>query len=77
MSRVLAVLLLASAKAAQAQLKCATGWNDEVKVIPPEWINDGYCDCPLDGSDEPDTEACSGSVSWPGIDTPDERYVQF
>ena len=25
-------------------------------------VNDDYCDCPDDGSDEPSTGACSGSV---------------
>lgn len=48
-------------------ISCATGWNGEVRVIPTEWINDDYCDCPLDGLDEPGTEACSGSDSWPGV----------
>jgi len=38
-------------------------------MVPGEWINDGYCDCPLDGIDEPDTDACSGSANWAGIDT--------
>ena len=28
------------------------------KMIPFEWINDNFCDCVLDGSDEPGTEAC-------------------
>jgi hypothetical protein len=45
--------------------------------IPKSWINDGYCDCPFGDSDggnndEPNTNACSGSKSWPGVDT---RYV--
>jgi len=26
-------------------------------IVPEEWINDGYCNCPLDGIDEPDTNA--------------------
>jgi hypothetical protein len=37
-----------------------------VKVIPPDWINDGYCDCPFDGADETNTDACSGIDAWPG-----------
>lgn len=48
-------------------IQCATGWNQEMKDIPQDWINDGYCDCPLDGADEPNTDACSGSRAWPGI----------
>jgi hypothetical protein len=58
-------------------LKCSGGWTDSSAAsadvetttveIPMSWINDGYCDCPYDGLDEPDTEACSGSSSWPGI----------
>ena len=28
------------------------------KMIPFEWINDNFCDCDQDGSDEPGTEAC-------------------
>ncbi|XP_035895751.1 uncharacterized protein LOC118504845 isoform X1 [Anopheles stephensi] len=28
------------------------------KEIPWEWVNDDYCDCPEDGSDEPSTSAC-------------------
>eukprot|EP00339_Tiarina_fusa_P008974 CAMPEP_0117085172 /NCGR_PEP_ID=MMETSP0472-20121206/59904_1 /TAXON_ID=693140 ORGANISM="Tiarina fusus, Strain LIS" /NCGR_SAMPLE_ID=MMETSP0472 /ASSEMBLY_ACC=CAM_ASM_000603 /LENGTH=802 /DNA_ID=CAMNT_0004814379 /DNA_START=185 /DNA_END=2594 /DNA_ORIENTATION=- len=52
----------------QQQLVCATGWGSGGdQVILPEQINDGYCDCPLDGADEPDTQACSGSATWPGI----------
>jgi hypothetical protein len=55
-------------------LECASGWkNGEVLVIPDEWVNDGYCDCPLDGRDEPDTDACSGSDAWPGLRSSGER----
>ena len=39
--------------------------------IPQSWINDGYCDCPFGNengmTDEPNTNACSGSKSWPGV----------
>lgn len=52
-------------------LECAsaTGTKNgkDTVIIPKEWINDGYCDCPLDGLDEPNTDACSGSSSWPGV----------
>ena len=56
----------------RATLTCAGGWDSSSSAgkmveIPKSWINDGYCDCPYDGLDEPDTEACSGSSSWPGI----------
>lgn len=64
-------------------IQCATGWNQEMKDIPQDWINDGYCDCPLDGADEPNTDACSGSRAWPGIQltvrgsSEEERYVKI
>ena len=53
-------------------LKCSGGWDssssaEKMVEIPKSWINDGYCDCPYDGLDEPQTEACSGSSSWPGV----------
>jgi hypothetical protein len=51
----------------QPPLRCVQGWgSDQVKVIPPHWINDGYCDCPFDGADENNTDACSGIDAWPG-----------
>jgi len=54
-----------------ADIICAKGWggDDDVGVaIPTDWMNDGYCDCPLDGLDEPNTNACSGSKigGWAG-----------
>ncbi|KAG7349853.1 glucosidase II [Nitzschia inconspicua] len=53
--------------------QCATGRTSGglVQEIPTEWMNDGYCDCPIDGADEPNTDACSGSQFWPGIVTED------
>ena len=54
---------------------CLTGWNSNSETaIPEKWMNDGYCDCPFDGKDEPSTNACSGSLSWAGVDTA-TRYV--
>jgi len=35
-------------------------------VVPRERINDGYCDCPTTGEDEPLTSACSGIEYWAG-----------
>jgi hypothetical protein len=78
---VLALLLRSSLDAATAaadDIKCDSGWGQEERVIPSEWINDGYCDCPLDGLDEQGTEACSGSVvgGWAGVkSSSDARYV--
>jgi hypothetical protein len=49
---------------------CASTFRPTFQVvISPDRINDGYCDCPLDGLDEPETEACSGSVvgGWAGF----------
>jgi len=46
-----------------ADLECEIGWGKlGTQKIPEEKINDGYCDCPLDGADEPHTHACSGST---------------
>ncbi|KAI3645009.1 hypothetical protein MP228_011173 [Amoeboaphelidium protococcarum] len=33
--------------------------NNGQIVIPISAVNDNYCDCPLDGLDEPGTSACS------------------
>eukprot|EP00980_Cylindrotheca_fusiformis_P012682 scaffold3103_cov136-Cylindrotheca_fusiformis.AAC.20 len=76
---VLAVSLFNLRNSLAAEVSCASGWNNEVRVIPADWINDGYCDCPLDGKDEPDTEACSGSSAWPGlsIDPSEEPSLSF
>lgn len=50
-------------------ISCKVSKDSAVSEIPAEWINDNYCDCPLDGLDEPHTSACSGSVvgGWAGI----------
>jgi protein kinase C substrate 80K-H len=61
------IVLKGSVFVSSETLSCATGWKGEVSEIPGEWINDGYCDCPFDGRDEPGTEACSGSSEWPGL----------
>jgi hypothetical protein len=74
----LAILALLSSEdvvlVESSELACATGWGTSgEQVILPEQINDGYCDCPLDGKDEPGTQACSGSSTWPGIKAAPER----
>ena len=52
-------------------------------TISPSQINDGYCDCPLDGIDEPNTSACSGSIDggWAGVSSKykptDEQAAQI
>jgi len=56
-------------------LLCSIGFGSSrvQKVIAPEHINDGYCDCPADGGiDELATAACSGSIhgGWSGISIP-------
>lgn len=52
-------------------LRCLSGWtrSNALQTISPDKINDGYCDCPLDGLDEVDTGACAGSMDgmWAGI----------
>ena len=49
-------------------VRCNVGWggSSALQTIPSNKINDGYCDCPTDGADEPDTAACSGIESWTG-----------
>jgi protein kinase C substrate 80K-H len=64
------VVLLNPLNATFAQLlECPFGWGDKEKLIqiPPDRINDGYCDCPMTGLDETETNACSASAHWPGI----------
>jgi len=50
-------LPLYSSVAGGSWLLCGT--NNSTKV-PPNRVNDNYCDCTLDGLDEPSTSACSG-----------------
>ena len=80
-----AVTAAANVEEETKTITCATGWGSNgEQLIVSEQINDGYCDCPIDGKDEPDTQACSGSDTWPGgspsssVGVPDEeesRYV--
>ncbi|KAL7533151.1 hypothetical protein ACHAWF_004367 [Thalassiosira exigua] len=62
---------LASASASPSPLRCRSGWTDSprLRTVPPSRIDDGYCDCPYDGLDEPTTGACSGSIDgmWAGL----------
>ncbi|OEU06247.1 hypothetical protein FRACYDRAFT_255461 [Fragilariopsis cylindrus CCMP1102] len=59
-----------TASAAASSLSSTTE-NAIPHYIPTSWINDGYCDCPFGNengmTDEPNTNACSGSKSWPGV----------
>ena len=58
----------------QAPIRCAGFANRSVlRSLPASAINDGYCDCPHDGQDEPDTGACAGSVDggWAGVPAAD------
>jgi len=56
-------------------IKCPIGFGrttassaeEEARTtIPDEWIDDGYCDCPTTGEDEPNTSACAGIEFWSG-----------
>ena len=60
----MAILIIAIALPlpTRADLECAIGWGTGMHRISEEQVNDGYCDCPLDGADEPHTSACSGST---------------
>ncbi|XP_015591540.1 glucosidase 2 subunit beta [Cephus cinctus] len=45
---------------ARGKFVCFTS-KDEIDFIK---INDDYCDCPLDGSDEPGTNACNNGIFY-------------
>ncbi|KAL3822826.1 hypothetical protein ACHAXA_011463 [Cyclostephanos tholiformis] len=69
-----ATTLASSSSSSSSSLRCRLGWttsnvDQELQSIHPTRINDGYCDCPYDGLDEPNTGACSGSTDgmWAGI----------
>lgn len=66
---VATILVALPAVAVAADLECAIGWGKGTHKVPADRVNDGYCDCPLDGADEPNTNACSGSMvgSFTGI----------
>ena len=59
-----------SSSSSSSSIQCRSGWSTKTQItISPSQINDGYCDCPYDGYDEPNTDACSGSMDggWAGI----------
>ena len=61
----------------QPPIRCAAFANRSVpRSLPASAINDGYCDCPHDGQDEPDTGACAGSVDggWAGVPAADSGH---
>lgn len=52
-------------------VRCPVGFGREEdankeRALPLSQIDDGYCDCPTTGEDEPNTDACSGNENWPG-----------
>ena len=58
----IAAMVVLPTAVVNADLECATGWGKGTRKVTKEMMNDGYCDCPLDGADEPNTNACSGSM---------------
>lgn len=46
---------------AAGKLVCSAGGGDTARSAEIAWdrVNDDFCDCPYDGSDEPGTSACS------------------
>mmetsp|Transcript_21426 Transcript_21426/g.35461 ORF Transcript_21426/g.35461 Transcript_21426/m.35461 type:complete len:810 (-) Transcript_21426:48-2477(-) len=81
--RLLQVLVVSVSLLAVAHsLECRRGYsdgNDDVRVIPDSWINDGFCDCPLDALDEPNTDACAGAPvgGWAGLPGRMEKSPTF
>ncbi|KAL9184139.1 hypothetical protein ACHAXT_002225, partial [Thalassiosira profunda] len=71
---ILAVHHVIPTSASSAPLQCQSGWTNSLQTLRPSQINDGYCDCPLDGVDEPHTGACAGAMDgmWAGI--PPKRH---
>lgn len=59
--------LFCSCPCCHGQVKCPKQGRTSFTVIPAEKINDGYCDCPLTGVDEPETAACAGSNAWAAV----------
>lgn len=59
---IAAMAVIPSSSLVSADLECAIGWGKGTHVISKDLMDDGYCDCPLDGADETNTNACSGSM---------------
>lgn len=79
MNRQALLAFLTTIASTAYSLECASGYGQKVRVIPDSWINDGFCDCPLDALDEPGTDACAGAPvgGWAGVPgTMDRRYVK-
>jgi len=65
------ILALAASSSSSANnvIQCRSGWTNLLQTLHPAQINDGYCDCPYDNADEPNTSACSGGMDgmWAGL----------
>ena len=60
--------MVVKAESSEHAVICNVAYSRDAKPVQllPEQMNDGYCDCIWDGTDEPLTMACSGYSSWPG-----------
>jgi hypothetical protein len=59
--RPLGIAILALAGliiATTASITCIVE-DRSTKTLPPSYLNDDYCDCIVDGEDEPTTSACA------------------
>ena len=77
---VVLLALATNVDSVHGQVECPDSYwhHSGSKVIPVENINDGYCDCPLTGADEPNTPACSGSLNWNGFQSQGpKRFVCY
>lgn len=54
-------------------ITCVTSWGGKAGStpieLPPDRINDGYCDCLDTAADEIETDACAGVNNWDGLAT--------
>lgn len=56
------VVMVALLPFIHANTLTCTALDRTTKTIPSSKVNDDYCDCPVNGEDEPSTSACAHTV---------------